>query len=55
MQTNDTLILGNQLFLALYNRELRKANLKAKLRECFTDNIKLIFNSCIIQNESNNV
>src|SRR6266568_8966604 len=48
IQTNDTIILGNNKFLALKENELIKANLIAKPKEKLNLIILLLFNKCIL-------
>jgi len=48
MQTDNTLFLGLKEFATLKDKELRKANLTAKLREELSLENNLIFNRCIL-------
>ena len=48
IQTNDTIILGNNKFLALKENELIKANLIAKPKEKLNLIILLLFNKYIL-------
>ena len=48
MQTDDTLILANDLFANMENDELQKAKLTAKPRDKLTVDSKLMFNGCIL-------
>ena len=48
MQTDDTIILGDDQFLALEEDELVKAKLMAKPKEKLDSTTLLIFNRCIL-------
>ena len=48
IQTNDTIILGDDQFLALKEDKLVKANLIVKLKEKLNLIILLLFNRCIL-------
>ena len=48
MQTDDTIILANEKFLALKEDELQKAKLIAKPKEKLTPKKPLIFNGCVL-------
>ena len=48
MQTDDTIILGDDQFSALEEDELVKANLMAKLKEKLNLTTPLLFNRCIL-------
>jgi len=48
MQTDDTIILGDDQFLALEEDELGKANLMAKPKEKLNSITPLLFNRCIL-------
>ena len=48
MQTDNTIILGNDQFLALEEEELAKAKLIAKLKEKLNLTTLLLFNRCIL-------
>jgi len=48
MQTNNTIILGDNQFLALKKDELVKANLIAKLKKKLSLTTLLLFNGCIL-------
>jgi hypothetical protein len=48
MQTDDTIILGDNQFLALEEDELVKANLIAKLKEKLNLTTLLLFNRYIL-------
>jgi hypothetical protein len=53
MQTDDTLILGDDNFARLEDNELMKASLKAKPTEALWYERPLIFNGCILHQENN--
>jgi hypothetical protein len=53
MQTDDTLILGDNNFTRLEDNELMKANIKAKPTEALSYDSPLIFNGCILRQEDN--
>jgi len=48
MQTNNTIILGDDQFLALKEDELVKVNLIVKLKEKLNLITLLLFNGCIL-------
>src|SRR6266581_3787401 len=48
MQTNNTIILGDNQFLALKEDKLIKANLMAKPKEKLNLTTPLLFNGCIL-------
>ena len=48
IQTDDTLILASEEFLALEDRELSKANFLAKPKEALTPEDPLIFNGYVL-------
>ena len=48
IQTNNTIILGDDQFLALKEDKLVKANLIAKLKEKLNLTTPLLFNRCIL-------
>jgi hypothetical protein len=48
MQTDDTLILGDNNFAQIEDNELKKANLKAKPTEALLYESLLIFNGYIL-------
>jgi len=48
MQTDNTIILGDEQFSALKEDELVKANLMAKPKEKLDSKILLLFNGCIL-------
>ena len=48
MQTDDTIILGDDQFSALKEDELIKANLMAKPKEKLNSTTPLFFNGCIL-------
>ena len=52
MQTDDTLILGDQEFVRIEQEELAKAKISAKPIEALTLETPLIFNGCILQKET---
>ena len=51
MQTDDTLILGDDNFIQLERDELTKAGFLAKPLETLSPQHRLIFNGCIIQQD----
>jgi hypothetical protein len=55
MQTNDTLILGDQAFVKLEDSKLKKANLLAKPAEQLTEQTPLLFNSYKLSLEGDDV
>jgi len=48
IQTNNTIILGDNQFSALKEDELVKTNLIAKPKEKLNSTIPLLFNKCIL-------
>lgn len=48
MQTDDTLILASNEFLALEEDEFNKAKFPAKTKETLITETPLIFNGCIL-------
>jgi hypothetical protein len=52
MQTDDILFLGSKEFATLKEEELKKANLTAKPREELSLEENLIFNSCVLKQNS---
>jgi hypothetical protein len=48
IQTDDTIILGDNQFLALKEDKLVKANLMAKPKEKLNSTTPLLFNGCIL-------
>jgi hypothetical protein len=52
MQTDDTLILGSEEFATLENEELQKAQFSAKPRDELSRTTKLIFNGCVLTQNS---
>jgi hypothetical protein len=52
MQTDDTLFLGSKEFATLEEEELKKANLTAKPREELSLEENLIFNGCVLKQNS---
>ena len=55
MQTDDTLILGNQAFATLENKELSDAKIAAKPAEALSDDHHLIFNGCILKRDGQSI
>jgi len=55
MQTDDTLILGDENFARLEEQELKKANLSAKPTEALSYESPLIFNGCILRQEGDSM
>jgi hypothetical protein len=52
MQTDDTLILGLEEFATLEDKELQKAQFTAKPRDKLSRTTKLIFNGCVLTQNS---
>ena len=52
IQTDDILFLGSKEFATLEEEELKKANLTAKPREELSLEENLIFNSCVLKQNS---
>jgi hypothetical protein len=55
MQTDDTLILGDDKFAKLEEKELTKARLTAKPKEALSYETLLIFNRCILHQEEESI
>ena len=55
MQTDDTIILGDDQFSALEEDELTKANLMAKPKEKLDPTTPLLFNRCIISMDKDSI
>ena len=55
IQTDDTLILGDDNFTKLEQNELEKAKLSTKLVDILSYETLLIFNSSILRTESNDI
>jgi len=55
MQTNNTIILGDNQFLAPKEDKLVKANLIAKLKEKLNLTTLLLFNGCILSLNKNSI
>jgi len=55
MQTDDTLILGDDNFIKLEQDELEKAKLSAKPVDILSDETLLIFNSGILRTEGDDI
>jgi len=55
MQTDDTLILGDQAFVELEDSELKKANLLAKPAEQLTEQTPLLFNGYKLSLEGDDI
>jgi hypothetical protein len=54
MQTDDTLILGSEEFANLEDKELKKAHFSAKPRDELSCITNLIFNGCVLTQDSDN-
>ena len=52
MQTDDTLFLGSEQFAILEDEELQRAHLSAKPREELSLTSNLIFNGCVLTQNS---
>jgi hypothetical protein len=52
MQTDDTLFLGSEKFATLEDEELQKAHLSAKPRDELSRTTNLIFNGCVLTQDS---
>jgi hypothetical protein len=52
MQTDDTLFLGSEQFATLEDEELQRAHLSAKPREELSSTSNLIFNGCVLTQNS---
>jgi hypothetical protein len=54
MQTDDTLFLGSEKFATLEEEELKKAQFSAKPRDELSCTTNLIFNGCVLTQDSDN-
>jgi hypothetical protein len=53
MQTDDTIILANELFLTLEKNELLNAKFIVKSKEKLISDSPLIFNGCVLVQDGN--